>query len=58
MPWGFVLYMGLHYCPLEQDFQSFHHRRSFMSNEATQKQGGFHYAYLIVASCIAITCLP
>ncbi len=29
-----------------------------MSNEATQKQGGFHYAYLIVASCIAITCLP
>ena len=29
-----------------------------MSKEVSQRQGGFHYAYLIVASCIAITCLP
>jgi len=25
---------------------------------ASKTSGGFHYAYLIVASCIAITCLP
>ena len=25
---------------------------------STEQKGGFHYAYAIVASCIAITCLP
>lgn len=29
-----------------------------MAGNTPAKQGGFHYAYLIVASCIAITCLP
>lgn len=27
-------------------------------SETIQKKGGFHYAYLIVASCIVITCIP
>lgn len=29
-----------------------------MSTSTPVRRGGFHYAYLIVASCIAITCLP
>lgn len=29
-----------------------------MSNEAAQKKGGFHYAFLIVATGIVITCIP
>ena len=28
------------------------------TNNAPAQKGGFHYAYAIVASCIAITCLP
>ena len=28
------------------------------TTNAPEKKGGFHYAYAIVASCIAITCLP
>ena len=31
---------------------------STSGSEAKSTNGGFHYAYLIVASCIAITCLP
>lgn len=27
-------------------------------SETIQKKGGFHYAFLIVASCIVITCIP
>lgn len=27
-------------------------------SEAVQKRGGFHYAYLIIASCIVIVCCP
>lgn len=29
-----------------------------MSDTPTKTKGGFHYAYLIVASCIAFTCVP
>ncbi len=29
-----------------------------MSSTATQKKGGFHYAFLIVAACIVFTCIP
>ncbi len=29
-----------------------------MSQTSTQKKGGFHYAFLIVASCIVFTCVP
>ncbi len=29
-----------------------------MSSETTQKKGGFHYAFLIVAACIVFTCIP
>ncbi len=27
-------------------------------SETVQKKGGFHYAFMIVASCIVITCIP
>lgn len=29
-----------------------------MSSQAVQKKGGFHYAFLIVAACIVIVCVP
>ena len=29
-----------------------------MASSSNAAKGGFHYAYLIVLSCIAITCLP
>ena len=29
-----------------------------MTQTKTNKAGGFHYAYAIVAACIAMTCLP